>query len=150
MAAGSFAVVALALGVVPAQAASPGEPVDGRGAECSFGCSEIQNRSHRKVMVSRDWCGDDPAGAVKKKTWICGKPSDKHPYQYLEPGEHSYGSAYHDTDSFRIDPGYEMHVQWNNDGEEDGPVTVYEKKGYTRWVKVANNHDIDIEAYFKL
>ncbi|MDA3644772.1 hypothetical protein LZ318_24375 [Saccharopolyspora indica] len=145
IAAGAFAAAALALGVVPAQAGA-----DVRGQECGWGgCSEIQNRSHRDVKVGRDWCGDDPAGTVKKVKWICGKPSDKHPYQDLKPGEHSHESAYADTDTFRIDPGYEMHVQWNNDGEENGPVTVYGKKDHTRWVKVANNHDIDIEAYFK-
>ena len=161
---GACASVALTLGSVPAQAVSlPGqatattgsatsaEPGAGaRGEGCSWvGCSEIQNRSHRYVKVGRDWCGDDPAGTVKKKKWVCGKPSSKHPYDNLQPGEHSYKSAYHDTDTFRIDPGYEMHVQWNQDGQENGPVSVYGKKSYTRWVKVADNHDIDIEAYFK-
>lgn len=160
IAAGAGVALALTLGSPPANAASPTghrttatTPTDGtvdvRDKECSFGCSEIQNRSHRNVKVGRDWCGDDPAGTVKKKKWICGEPSGKHPYQDLKPGEHSYESAYHDTDTFRIDPGYEMHVQWNNDGEEGGPVTVYGKKDHTRWVKVANNHDIDIEAYYK-
>jgi len=158
--AGAGAVMALAL-ATPAHAqeaqgtqgaAAPSDGAAVRGSKCSVwtgGCSEIQNRSHRKVRVGRDWCGSGGNGAIRKYKAPCsGKPGHNY-YKWLKPGKHSYTSAYHDTDTFRIDAGYEMHVQWNKDGQEHGPVKVYGKKKYVRWVKVSNNYDIDIEAYYK-
>jgi hypothetical protein len=120
-------------------ASAPAKPVQQRGKECGWtGCSEIQNRADYRVWVARDWCGEPDTGDV------CGDS----PKQRLWPGEHSYEDAYEDTDAFAVGAGCVMKVQMNADGQEDAPIRKIDRKGKsTKYYKVSNDQDIDIEDY---
>lgn len=138
---------ALAFGA-PAAAAEPEAVHLGRdrpaaeGADAKApGYSEIQNRAKSNVRVGKNWCGDDTSPHPGGPT--CGNDS---PQQSLKPGEHSYESAYKDTDTFKVKGGCTMKVQWNWDGEEDADISTHTPKK-TTWYKVSNHHDIDIESY---
>ncbi|WP_433331812.1 hypothetical protein [Spirillospora sp. CA-294931] len=123
-----------------AQSAAPdARPTHAAKGGCSmWGCSEIQNRAKKRVWVARDWCGSASSG----------KPCKGTPKQKLYPGEHSYTSAYKDTDAFAVGGGCVMKVQWNADGQENGPIKTINRKGKkTKYYKVTDIQDIDIESY---
>ncbi|MGP3984418.1 hypothetical protein [Streptomyces sp. KR80] len=158
--AGALALPVASLASVPAHAAasaaarakaaqvSPTAPDGALGAQggCSwFGCSEIQNLSRRNVRVARDWCGSGRNGAISNRS-RGPQTCSRNKYKWLKPGQHSYTSAFKDTDSFRVGRGCKMKVQWNTDGQENGRFKTY-RPSRTIWVKVSDNYDIDIESY---
>ncbi|MEW2356317.1 hypothetical protein [Spirillospora sp. NPDC029432] len=147
--AGLLAAPAQAAPAEPAQAAQPRGDAGARGKDCSIiGCSEVENFSGRKVRIGRDWCGAGSNGTVKNGTTACDGHTGSHPEKWLQKGHHSGWEGYFaDTDTFGIIKGCTMKVQWNRDGSEGGDMKTYKASRHNRWVKVADNYDVDIESY---
>ncbi|GLW64484.1 hypothetical protein Arub01_27280 [Actinomadura rubrobrunea] len=101
------------------------------------------------MRVARDWCGSGGNGTVVTEASRRGPLACRtNAYKSLRPGQHSYTSAWHDTDAFGVSGGCRMAVQWNLDGQESGPIKYYAPpRGTNYWVKVSNIYDIDIESY---
>ncbi|MET7337951.1 hypothetical protein [Nonomuraea sp. NPDC005650] len=126
-------VAALIVGGLSMQALMTAEPAHaGRNCKQPY-CGKVDNHAKKRILISRDWCGDGRRKVGDHPCYSNGHHRDPS-YVWLQPGQSS-SRYFKDTDAFLVDVG--CTVTWYSGGIRS--ARAGQRPHSEIWIRVHND-----------